>query len=338
MKLEEMKFYIALQGNHSPKTYIKLAREIEKLGFDRIYIYDDLFYYPSIPILTLIAEHTTNIELGPCLLNGFYRHPAIITSSILSINEISNGRAILGLGRGAFYDFLSMDTKEENTRLAFKENVKLIKHFLNKEKGAFEGSYFKANENAFLRINSADIPLVTGTWNPDMAYIAGKYTNEIQIADVWNIDYLNQLQNNFLIGNCETNNINEPKFSIGGICCVSEDEKKCKEKVVETLIVYLPYLTKILDRCRVNYSKVDIDKISVLSKAGKIKEAAKYVTDDMLNNLTIWGTPKQVIEKINQVLKSVKVDSIMFSVPFGIEESVENNLHLIKEKVIPYII
>jgi len=337
MNLEQPKFYVALQGNYSPKSYINLSTYIEQLGYDRIYIYDDLFYYPSIPILTLIAEHTKKIEIGPCLLNGFYRHPAIITSSILAINEISNGRAVLGLGRGAFYDFLGMDTKEENTRLAFEENVKLVRHFLNNEKGNFEGNYFKANENAFLRINSANIPLVTGTWNPDMAYIAGKHTHEIQIADVWNVDYLNQLQNNFLIGNSETSITNWPKFSIGGICCVSEDEIKCREKVVDTLIVYLPYLTKILDRCNVKYNKHQIDIISKLSKSGKIKEAAKYVTDDMLNNLTIWGTPKQVVEKINHILQSVKVDSIMFSVPFGVDESVEKNLQLIKEKVIPFI-
>ena len=53
--------------------------------------------------------------------------------------------------------------------------------------------------------------------------------------------------------------------------------------------------------------------------------------------LTIWGTPKQVAKKISNTLKQVKVDSIMFSVPFGIEDSVEKNLTLIKEKVIPYI-
>lgn len=334
---DKIRFYVALQGIYSPKNYINLAKSIEKMGYDRIYIYDDLFFYPSIPILTLMAEHTKKIELGPCLLNGFYRHPAIITSNILSINELAKNRTVLGLGRGAFFDFLGMDTKEENTRLAFEENVKLCRHFLQNKKETFNGKYFNSNENAFLRINSADISLVTGTWNEDMAYIAGKYCNEIQIADVWDINYLNRLQNSFLIGNAETNIIDDPKFSIGGICCVSENEKKCKEVVTETLIVYLPYLTKILDRCNVHYNESDIEAITKLSKAGKIKEATRYVTDDMIDTLTIWGTPKQVVKKINNVLNSVKVDSIMFSVPFGVEKSAEENLKLIREKVIPNI-
>jgi len=337
MVQNKIKFYVALQGNYSPPEYIPLAKHIEKLGYDRIYVYDDLLFYPSIPILTLMAEHTKTIELGPCLLNGIYRHPAIITTNILSINELAPNRTVLGLGRGAFFDFLGIDNSEETTRMAYKENVQLIKHLLAGKKQSFKGKYFKTNENAFLRIKSADIPLITGTWNEDMAYIAGQYCNEIQIADVWDIDYLNRLQNSFLIGNSDTNTINNPKFSIGGICCVSEDEEKCRKKVIETTILYLPYLTRILDRCGISYNPKDIEKISKLSKAGKIKEAARYVTDDMINTLTIWGTPEQVVKKINNTLKHVNVNSVMFSVPFGVEQSVEHNLTLIKEKVIPYI-
>lgn len=55
---DKIRFYVALQGIYSPKNYINLAKSIEKMGYDRIYIYDDLFFYPSIPILTLMAEHT----------------------------------------------------------------------------------------------------------------------------------------------------------------------------------------------------------------------------------------------------------------------------------------
>lgn len=333
----KLKFYVALQGNYSPKYYIKLAKYIENIGFDRIYVYDDLFYYPSIPILTLMAEHTSKIEVGPCLLNGFYRHPAIITSSILAINELAPGRTVLGLGRGAFFDYLGLDSLEPNTRKAFEENVALIKHFLSNKKENFYGDYFKANMNAFLRIKSADIPLIGGTWNENMAYITGKYCSEIQIADVWDVDYLNKLQNSFLVGNCESNSNVIPKFSIGGICCISEDEKKCKEKVLETLVVYLPYLTTILDKCNVKYSAENIEKISILSKSGKTKDAFKYITNEMIDTLTLWGTPAHVANRINTMINHVDIDSIMFSVPFGIDSSPEKNLQLIKEKVIPLI-
>lgn len=317
--------------------YIKLAKQIEDLEYDRIYVYDNLFYYALIPILTFMAEHTKRIELGSCLLNGFYRHPAIIASNILSINEIAKGRTVLGLGCGAFFDFLEMDSSKENTRKAFEENIKLVKHFLSEKKEEFKGDYFNANKNAYLRMTSADIPLITETWNEKMDKIEGQYCNEIQIAEVWNINYLNRLQNNFLIGNSENNQVDNSKFLIGGICCIAEDKEKCRNKTAETLVVYLPYLTNILKRCDVIYNEEEITKISELSKAGKIKEASQFVTDEMLDTLTIWGTPEKVVEKNNNTIKNVKINSIIFSVPFGIYDSIEKHLKLIKEKVIPYI-
>ena len=91
MPESSVKFYVALQGCYPPLEYITIAKNIERLGFDRIYIYDDLMYYPSWPILSLIAEHTKKIGLGPCVVNGFYRHPAIKEAAVIAISDEDDG-------------------------------------------------------------------------------------------------------------------------------------------------------------------------------------------------------------------------------------------------------
>ena len=93
--IKKIKFYVSLQGNKKPEEFIRLAKFIENLGFDRIYVYDDLMYYSSTQILTLIAEHTKKIEIGPCLVNGVYRHPAIIAQEAVFLEEIAPGRSVL---------------------------------------------------------------------------------------------------------------------------------------------------------------------------------------------------------------------------------------------------
>ncbi len=334
---KNIRFYIAIQGRFTPKRYIKLAQYIEELGFDRIYIYDDLMFYSSIPILTLIAEHTKNIEIGPMVLNGFYRHPAIIVSNMLGINEIAEGRTVIGMGRGAFYDFLGMDGSEEYTRNGFEETIRFMKHLLDGKREIFQGKFYNATENAYLKIKSANLPIVAGTWNEDMAYIAGKYCDEIQIAETWNIDYLTRLRNSFVQGQKDANQPTEPRFSIGGVSCVSDTASKCREKMLDTFLVYFPYLTNILRRLDVDYDEDNIARICQLANAANYKEAAKYITPDMVEALTNWGTPERVVNKINITLKSVKVNSIMFSMPYGVDDSVEKNLKMLREKVIPYI-
>jgi 5,10-methylenetetrahydromethanopterin reductase len=146
-----VKFYVALQGDKSPELYRRLGKYIEKLGFDRIYVYDDLMYRPSWLILSLIAANTTHIELGPCVVNGLYRHPAIIAENAVFLDEMCGGRSILGVGRGAFLEYLDMPNNEESTRLVCEETIQLVKRFISGDKTPFRGQYFGAAEEAVLR-------------------------------------------------------------------------------------------------------------------------------------------------------------------------------------------
>lgn len=158
----------------------------------------------------------------------------------MSIKEIVKGRTVLGLGRGAFFDFLEMDCSKENTMKAFEENIKLVKHFLSEKKEEFKGDYFNANKNAYLRMTSADIPLITGTWNEKMAKIAGQYCNEIQIADVWDINYLKQLQNNFLIGNSKTTRLTILNFQLEEYVVLQKTKKNVEKKQMKHLLYISP--------------------------------------------------------------------------------------------------
>ena len=88
-KNESLKFFVAFQTYEKPEEYIHMGKAVEALGFDRIYVYDDLMYRPSWPILNLVAHHTKNIELGPCVVNGRYMHPALIAMNIVFLEEFS---------------------------------------------------------------------------------------------------------------------------------------------------------------------------------------------------------------------------------------------------------
>ena len=233
--MDKIKFYVALRGNKRPKEYIELAKYIEDLGFDRIYVYDDLMFHSSSQILPLIAEHTKTIELGPCLVNGFYRHPAIIAQEASFLEEIAPGRSLIGVGRGAFFDFYNMDDTEEHTRLGVLETSQHIKRLLKGDKTVLNGKLFSATEKAFLRIPcpSKNIPLVIGSWNSEIATMAGQIAEELQVAEVWNGDYLLELKNNF------TNNTPsaEKVFNIGGMSCISYNKvEACQPFVFKELL------------------------------------------------------------------------------------------------------
>ncbi|MBI9067846.1 MAG: LLM class flavin-dependent oxidoreductase [Salinivirgaceae bacterium] len=332
--MNKIKFYLGLQGNKTPDEYIKIAKTAEKNGFDRLYVYDDLLYYPSFPILTTIAHHTKKIKLGPCLVNGFYRHPAVITSSYAYLNQVSNNRAVLGLGRGAFYDLLKLESEEEYTRKGYEETIQLVKHFLEKDHKVFEGEIHKATEKAFLKVPAPKNPyIITATWNYNMAYIAGKYSNELQVAEVWNEKYLGELYHAFLEGKKENKIKDLPRLSIGGMMCVANSEKEAIRIAKPTVAVYMPYLQTILKSHNIDFETPEIQKIFELSKSGKISEAVKLLSDDITKVLALVGTPDQVAERVNNLRKKYPIHGLLLSPPYGTSNDVVKNIKYLKKEL-----
>lgn len=336
---ENLKFYIALQGCFKPNEYIRYGKLIEDLGFDRIYVYDDLMFYPSYPILNLIAEHTSKIELGPCVVNGFYRHPAIIASNAAFLDAVSNGRSIIGIGRGAFFDFLNMNNDEKYTRKGFEESLLLMRHFCKqKYNTSFKGKILSATKKAVLRVQPPLNPyIVAATWNKKMAFLAGKYADELQLAEVFTHSYFEKLYKSFKNG-FVSNFENKKKYiSIGGMTCVSDDINKALEVAKYTVAIYMPYLKTILKNHQVNLDSKEIHKIDALSKKGNYKKAAKFISDDIVNLLSLSGTYEQVAQKIKSISKGLDIKGIMFSPPYGTQDTFEKNIENIANKLIPLL-
>lgn len=332
----ELKFYVALRGDKAPKDYIRIGKLIEALGFDRIYVYDDLMYRPSWPILNLIAQNTEWIELGPCVVNGFYVHPAMIAENIVFLDETSDCRGILGLGRGAFFDFLNMDNDEYRTRKGCEESIRLVRRFLNSDSAPFGGEFFHANEKAVLRWTPPrnDIPIIMGSWNDKMAVMAGQICDELQVAESWNLDLLKELYQNFYSGFRREKRAKMPYFSIGGMSCISLDEKQAYHRAKKTMAVYLPYLKGVMSKSGFDVNTDAIKKIEYYSKLGQYEEATPYISDYMVKALSLSGNPTQVTEKLDNLISSINIRGILFSPPYGTASTIDENLELIVDKVI----
>jgi 5,10-methylenetetrahydromethanopterin reductase len=79
----------------------ELCREAEGNGFDWLGVADSQSVFRELYVaLTLAALHTTRIRLGPLVTNPLTRHLVVTASAIASVDELSGGRAVLGLGSG----------------------------------------------------------------------------------------------------------------------------------------------------------------------------------------------------------------------------------------------
>lgn len=113
-----MKFGIEFVPNEDINKIAKLVKLAEDVGFEYAWITDHYNNQNVYEALTVIAKATETIKLGPGVTNPYVRSPAITAAAITTLDQISNGRATLGIGPGdkATFDALGIEwTKPVST-------------------------------------------------------------------------------------------------------------------------------------------------------------------------------------------------------------------------------
>lgn len=100
MGAKKVKFGIEFVPQEPLDKLIKLAKLAEEVGFEYLWVTDHYNNKNVYETLALIAKETSTIKLGPGVTNPYVRHPAITASAIATLDEISDGRAVLGMGPG----------------------------------------------------------------------------------------------------------------------------------------------------------------------------------------------------------------------------------------------
>jgi 5,10-methylenetetrahydromethanopterin reductase len=92
---------VVLQGVDPPPVFEAMVEEIEALGYDHLWVTDSSLHARNpYAYLTLAARRSSSLLLGTAVTNPLTRHPAITAAAAATVDEISEGRMILGIGAG----------------------------------------------------------------------------------------------------------------------------------------------------------------------------------------------------------------------------------------------
>jgi probable F420-dependent oxidoreductase len=203
---ERMKVGVAMpiseqsSGGTPPYSEIRaLALQAEAAGCDSIWVYDHLvFRHPNRPtrgiweawtILSALAAATARVELGTLVVCTAFRNPAVLAKMAATLDEVSGGRLILGLGAGWHQpEFDAFGVPFDHRASRFEEALKIIVPLLREGQVDFTGEYYSAR-NCELRPRGprpGGLPIMVGTDGPRMLRLTARY------ADSWNTSWLGQ--------------------------------------------------------------------------------------------------------------------------------------------------
>ncbi|MGZ6780573.1 MAG: LLM class F420-dependent oxidoreductase [Mycobacterium sp.] len=158
-------------------TVIAQAREAEAAGFDSVFVMDHFYQLPALgtpdqPMLEAytalgaLATATERVQLGTLVTGNTYRNPTLLAKAITTLDVISRGRAILGIGTGWFeleHDSLGYDFGTFTDRFnRLYESLEIILPMLAGERPTFTGRYYRTQEAMAEPRFRDHIPLMIG--------------------------------------------------------------------------------------------------------------------------------------------------------------------------------
>ncbi len=360
---------IALQTDKPLAVYGPLAAAVEQYGFDGITVYNDMLYQPAWLPLLEIARATNSVTIGVAAVNPFTCHPINIAGNIALIDEVSCGRAYLGLARGGWLDFIGVEPKRVVTGL--REALRCVRHLLRQSKEPLAGEFYPLAGGDTLRwsILRAEIPFLLGTWGASTIRACINEISEIKIGGSANpaviphfqgiIDesinragnspaqippptppdhnegdaYSSPAREGGREGVTATNAAGTPRdvgICIGAVCVVDEDGDAARAHVKREVALYLPVVAK-LD------PTVDLDPelLKRLQQAADHYDfagAARLISDDLLQRFAFAGTPDEVAAHAASLFDA-GATRVEFGTPHGL--TAESGLHLLGTRVLP---
>jgi probable F420-dependent oxidoreductase len=130
------------------RTLAEQARRAESAGYDAIVIPDHVLdVLAPLPALATIASSTDRLRIGTFVLNNDLRHPAVLAQELATLDILSGGRLIVGIGAGwnrPEYDALGLPFDEGSVRTErLTESVQLLKRLFSDEPVTHQGTYYR---------------------------------------------------------------------------------------------------------------------------------------------------------------------------------------------------
>ncbi len=165
-----------------------MARAAEEVGFESVWVGDHLLYddpdrapWEAWTLLSALAAATSRVRLGPLVACAGFHPPAVIAKMASTIDEVSGGRFVLGLGAGwnrREFDAFGIPYDKRVSR--FEEAFAIIRGLLGGERVTLDGTYHRADDVVLLPKPARRTPLMIGSNGPRMLGIA------LPHVDAWN--------------------------------------------------------------------------------------------------------------------------------------------------------
>jgi 5,10-methylenetetrahydromethanopterin reductase len=303
---------------------VSRAQRAEALGFEALFLADSqMNNVDPYQALALCAVKTKYIRLGTAVTNMVYRDPTITANSFATLNEISQGRAIIGMGTG---DGPVYSLGRTATKLAdFEKGLRLMRDLLHDRGIDVPAGDERVGGNVRLRAGKRPVPLYISAEGPKALRLVGRICDGVILGTGFDQQVTDWARRQISGGAKESGRtLDEIDLMPAGMIAVHEDGNIARQKVRARMANRAHHNFRFTMETVPEGEAAGVQRFMDnfdISKPIEDRINPELVTDYLLERFTIAGTPAECIAKVKR-LEADGIKRILLTPPNAIYDEV----------------
>ena len=296
---------------------VELARLAESLGYERCWVYDEGLAASDVYVaMTAIALAAESLTIGPGITNPYTRHAGATASAIATLDEVSGGRAFLGIGAGGSLTLDPLSLPRERPLTAVRETIDACRRLFAGETVSVEGTHVRLSEASLLNVRAGTEIWLAGR-GPRMLELGGAACDGVLVDFIYKPHLGPAIERIRGAGRAAGN---DPRIAYSTMLVTDDD----------TMATLKPHMTyRLVDsppEVREALGLTDADAALIRAAlAGGLEAAAEHVRDEWALPFVIAGSPRECSQELQSLAERHGIES--FVVPLLDDEPAENLLH-----------
>lgn len=297
---------IALPSEAPVRELVAIARQAEADGCSFIWVHDDRLQKDPFGVLAAIALATDRVLVGPGVTNPFTRHPALLASAIATLDELSGGRAVLGLGAGGTnHRMLGIERRAPVATL--RGAIELIRALLHGERVSVAAPGFDAHEAVLdFAPRRGEVPIHLGARGPRMLELAGELADAVIVGNLATVGGWNYARERVLAGAARRGrDRGEVGFTAWFYCALADDPVSAHDAIRPMVATSLVTSRHILGDLGLELPQRFAEVMAAhdwIPSAEAVRAAGAVLPEAALEWFGLAGTPAECRGRLGRLL------------------------------------
>jgi probable F420-dependent oxidoreductase len=323
-----MDFGVTVLPDPPFSRWLELIQLAERHGFGYAWTYDShVLWQESVPMLAVAARETSKIRLGHFVTNPATRDPTVLASAYATLQDLSNGRMAMGIGRG---DSAVRVIGRQPMKVAeFERSCAMVRAFMNGGEVEWNDKQLQLK---WVRPELPPIPMWIAGYGPRALAVAGRVADGviIQLADPEIIQWIMATARQ--AAEEAGRDPAQLKCIVGAPAHISDDLADAREQVRWFPAMVSNHVMDLIDRYGADGSAVpkaltdyvQARKFYDYNEHSRVGAAhGEFVTDEICDRFCVLGTAEQAKAKL-QELQEIGVDQFnIYLMTHGQEETLQ---------------